>query len=373
MRLRGISIFLIIMVASVGISFPDVFQMLGAKVDIYADAEVGSAGEFHAAMRDSIRDVKDSIKIRVAKYDESSYAVDTAFKRVLAENTGLGFVSSCSAVITTIPGRQSAVVELKYQYPYPREKIVAMRAETDRKVNEITGSLITPGMSDYEKVLAVHDYVIKSSRYDRLNADSNTVPPEGHEAYGVLVQGIGVCDSYAKAMKLLLEKVGVKCLIVEGSKVEDSLQGPGRVDHAWNIVMLDGEYYHIDATWDDVSEEKDSADLVYHHFNLNDAEMQKTHIWDKSKYPPCIGTRYDYFNYNKLIAKNRDEAVSMMTKVISGREKKLLLKLADYSSTAYNIEGMIKKAAEISRLRQGISAKWIINDSLGIVDFEFQY
>ncbi len=383
MRLRRLFVLLLIIFAVISIRFPDAFQLLGAKVrflpltlpvyDIAADAEVRSAEEFHAIMLDAIREVKDVTKVRIVNYDEKAYDVDTAFKSILSENVGLGFVSGCNATFTRALGRSWADVKLELQYQYPRDKIISMRAEMDKKANEIINNIITPGMNDYEKVLAVHDYVVKCSRYDRLNADADTVPAEEHEAYGVLVNGIGVCDSYAKAVKLLLEKAGAQTIIVEGSKVGTAEQGLAGADHAWNIVKLDGEYYHVDATWDDVSEERDSLELVYHHFNLNDEEMQKTHIWNKGKYPPCISTRYNYFEYNKLIAHDRAEFLSMLAKAVSDREKKLLIKIADYEGSAYNIEGLIKKAAEKSRPGKFISAKWIINDSLGVIDIEFEY
>ncbi|MHB1392109.1 MAG: transglutaminase domain-containing protein [Clostridia bacterium] len=379
MRSKRLLVFLLIIFAAISIKFPDAFQLLGTISmalpvnDMAADAEVRSTDEFHDIMLDAIREVKDDVKVQIVKYDEKTYDVDTIFKGILAENAGLGFVTSCNATFTRILGKESAAVELKLQYRYPKEKVISMRVDTDSKVNDIIKNIIKPGMSDYEKVLAIHDHVVKNSRYDRLNAEADTVPTEEHEAYGVLVKGIGVCDSYAKAVKLLLEKAGVQSLIVEGSKVGDAEQRLGGVDHAWNIVKLDGEYYHVDATWDDVSEERDSTELVYHHFNLNDEEMQKTHIWDKSKYPPCTGTKYNYFEYNKLVANNRAEALAMLVRAVSSREKKLMVKIADYKSYAYNIEGLIKKAAEKSRLSQGISAKWIINDSLGVVDIEFEY
>lgn len=382
MRLKRFFIILI-MFSAVSIQFPDVFQLSGMKGSladialpaglISADSEVSSSDEFYAVMCDAVRDVKDSIKIRIAEYDEQIYSVDTAFKRLTTDNAGLGFVSACNATVTSTLGKKSAVVELKLIYAYPAEKVAAMRAATDSKADEIIGSIIRPGMSDYEKVLAVHDYIIKNSVYDSVNADNDTVPAEEHEAYGVLVAGTGVCDSYAKAVKLLLDKAGVGCILVEGSKSEAPGQGFGSADHAWNIVMLNGEYYHVDTTWDDVSEDRNSDELLYHYLNLNDEGMQKTHIWDRSRYPECKGTKYNYFVYNNLFARDHAEVLSMLVKTISLREKKLMIRIADYKSSTYDIEEMIRKAAEKSKLRQGISARWIINDSLGILDIEFKY
>jgi len=359
MKLRRFLVFLFIILMAVSLKLPGVYNMLGLSTNIMdADAEVRSSEEFEAVIYDVIREVKDNIKIKIVRYDE---------------NAGLGFIAGCNSSVTTTLGKEAAVIELKLQYYYSGEKVAAMRRAADSKANDIINKIIKPGMSDYEKVLAVHDYVIKSSRYDRLNAESDTLPPEEHEAYGVLVEGIGVCDSYAKAVKLLLEKAGVQCMLVEGSKAGTTGQRPSEVDHAWNIVRIDGEYYHVDATWDDVSEERDSIELLYHYLNLSDEEMQKTHIWDKSRYPACTGTKYNYFIYSKLFAKDYAETLSMLVKAISDREEKLIIKISDYKSTKYNIEELIKKAAEKSRLKQGIGAKWIINESLGIVDIEFEY
>ena len=288
MRLKRLLVCLFIIFFTISLKFPDSFLMLGSKVKaislglpfnaMAADAEVSNTDEFQAVILEAITEVKDNVKVKMVKYDEKDYDINSALKKVLAENVRLGFVSGCNASVTKTLGEESAVVELKLIYLYPAEKVAAMRRSTDSKANDIINNIIKPGMSEYEKVLAVHDYVILSSRYDRLNADSDTVPPEEHEAYGVLINGIGVCDSYAKAVKLLLEKAGVQCMLVEGSKSGVAAQSLDDIDHAWNIVRIDGEYYHVDATWNDVSEERGSIEMVYHHFNLNDEEMQKTHI-----------------------------------------------------------------------------------------------
>lgn len=382
MRLKRLFVVFIIF-AAIGIQFGDAFQVPGIKeslADIVlpagmmsADSEVRSSDEFYTAMCDAVRDAKDSIKIRIVEYDEGTYSVDAAFKRILTDNVELGFVSACNATVSRAPGKESAVVELKLLYAYPPEDVIAMRETMISKASDIIGEIIKPGMSDYEKVLAVHDYIIKNSRYDSFNADNDTVPAEEHEAYGVLVDGSGVCDSYAKAVKLLLDKAGVQCMLVEGNKAGALVQSPGTTEHAWNIVKIDGEYYHIDTTWDDVSEDRDSTELVYHYLNLNDEELQKTHVWNRSKYPPCTGTKYNYFVYNNLFTENYAETLQRLVKAISGREEKLMIKISDYTSSKYNIEDMIRNAAEKSKLRNGISAKWIINDLLGILDIEFKY
>lgn len=369
MRARRFFILLIIVLASIGLRLPDASHLLPITA-IAADIEVESAAELEAVMTTAIREVRENIKVSIAGYDEQSYDINGIFNNVLEKNVDLGFVAGCSTSITKTFGKSDALLELKLQYLYPPEKVSAMRSETDLKADEIVSRIIKPGMSEYEKVLAVHDHMILNSVYDRANADNASVPPEEHEAYGVLVNGVGVCDSYAKAVKLLLDKAGMECVLIEGTGAE----APGKsADHAWNIVRIDGEYYHLDATWDDVSEEWGSDATAYYYFNLSDTDMQNTHVWDRNRYPECRGTKYNYFVYNGLCADNYNEALYMLKKAVSGREKRLMLRIADFRNSEYNIEEMIRRAAKKAGLHYGIRAKWIINDPLGILDIEFEY
>ena len=92
-----------------------------------------------------------------------------------------------------------------------------------------------------------------------------------------------MCQGYAESMKLLLNKIGIECIYVSSQEM----------NHGWNIVNIDGEYYHIDATWNDTSSNKDNV-TKYEYFALSDEEMSKTHTWDKSKYPSCNSDKYKY-------------------------------------------------------------------------------
>ena len=85
--------------------------------------------------------------------------------------------------------------------------------------------------SDYEKILSAYDYLCGRADYNN-QSDSY----EAHSAYGALVSGKAVCEGYAKAYKLLLDKMGIPNYIVINST------------HAWNVVMYNGEWYFVDVT-----------------------------------------------------------------------------------------------------------------------------
>ena len=102
------------------------------------------------------------------------------------------------------------------------------------KVDDIVAQVITPGMSDYQKALALHNWLIFNANYDHTYT--------WFSAEGVLLHGAGVCQSYAEAYRLMLTRVGIENTLEHGD------------NHVWNMAKLDGKWYHIDCTWDDPNE-----------------------------------------------------------------------------------------------------------------------
>lgn len=100
--------------------------------------------------------------------------------------------------------------------------------------------------SELEKAIALHDYLAINCEYDyenllAQNTGTGAVPARSFTAYGAFVDKIAVCQGYALAYKLLCNKVGIECYMV----TSDAL------NHAWNLINIDGEYYQVDVTWDD--------------------------------------------------------------------------------------------------------------------------
>lgn len=141
--------------------------------------------------------------------------------------------------------------------------------EVRQAVAEVVQQYLTAGMNDYEKAIVLHDYLCETAEYDVL---SNI-----HEPDGVLLQGKGVCESFALAYQMLLGKAGVESIYVEGRG--------GLAAHAWNLVKLDNEWYHVDVTWDE-----NRTDRYY--FGLNDTLIKRSHTIT-SRVPTAEGVRYN--------------------------------------------------------------------------------
>lgn len=133
------------------------------------------------------------------------------------------------------------------------------------KINSIIAASITDDMSDYTRALVLHDWLISNADYDQTYTN--------YDASGVLLEGSGVCDSYARAYQMLLAAAGIESMIVTGVAGSDE---NGYENHGWNLVNLDGSWYHIDCTWDDpVGGPENHA-----YFCLTDEEIGLDHFWN---------------------------------------------------------------------------------------------
>lgn len=106
--------------------------------------------------------------------------------------------------------------------------------------------IVTDGMSDREKIRAIHDYLVYNANYVN-NGDYSSAENWAYGATGVLLHKEGVCQSYALAFYIMARAAGLECRYVTGT-ASNSL---GTGGHAWNRVKVDGQWYYVDCTWDD--------------------------------------------------------------------------------------------------------------------------
>lgn len=124
-------------------------------------------------------------------------------------------------------------------------------AAFDQAVKEAL-SVVKEGMTDLEKAIALHEYIVLNCEYDYENYLAEKLPSTVYSAYGVMVNRSAVCQGYALAYKMLLNMSGIECYMVSS----------GDMNHAWNLIKLDGQYYQVDTTWDDPVWDK--FGLVHH-------------------------------------------------------------------------------------------------------------
>ena len=159
-------------------------------------------------------------------------------------------------------------------------------SEVESSVDEIV-SLVPAGMSEEETALFFHDYFGCEYEYDYENLKNDTLPDDSFRSGGLFMKKIGVCQAYAYAYMYIMEKLGIECYVTSSDEM----------GHAWNIINIDGSYYHVDVTWDDPV--ADRLGLVNHkYFLLSDTaikgdETQGDHYgWDLTDLV-CNNTKYD--------------------------------------------------------------------------------
>lgn len=179
---------------------------------------------------------------RVESIDVSGYGIARGdifalFSGVINEHPELYYVYG--GITYSYNPTTECVTTVKVTYLSGFDDAAFVRA-TRRALSGIDSS-----MSDMEKAIVLHDYLAINCRYDtQYNTESANA--NCYSAYGVLVDQTAVCQGYALAYKYLLNQVGVECLIVTSTEL----------NHAWNMVKLDGEYYQVDVTWDDPVEDR---------------------------------------------------------------------------------------------------------------------
>lgn len=124
------------------------------------------------------------------------------------------------------------------------------KQEVYLKAKEVIDEIIKPSMNDYEKVVAIWDYLEANTEYEMAAyeyAKQNNFSMEGatgfentFNVYGILCQGKGVCQSYAYTFKLLAHTAGIESVVVIGTM--------NNVSHAWNAINIDDKWYMIDTT-----------------------------------------------------------------------------------------------------------------------------
>lgn len=154
---------------------------------------------------------------------------------------------------------------------------------------DVIASEISDDMSDYEKELAIHDFITGWSRFDysvfgRSASDGFT---DGSDTpYGVLIDQSAMCHGYSSTFQLFMDMLDIECMTVFG------IPSSNGVEHSWNMVKLDGEWYQVDCAWDDPI----GGSPCHTYFNVTSDYLRSgsIHRWDETTVPEATGTAYSY-------------------------------------------------------------------------------
>ncbi len=149
--------------------------------------------------------------------------------------------------------------------------------------------------NDFERALFVHDYLIDKAVYD-FDIIKKPSDQWGYAAgaYSCLIDKKTICEGFSKAYKLVLDRLGIECIIVADEK--------GDEPHAWNNIKLDGEWYIVDLTYDNSAkydENPENNHNSHEYFCAKQDEYSRKAEWANGNptVPECNGQKYNYHKY----------------------------------------------------------------------------
>lgn len=201
-----------------------------ASSEVFANAHtLGYTAEFEEYLYQKMLSRTETIDIESFQIPKDQ--IGTYVYGAINEHPDLYFVKGGFSYYTS--GSIVTRLLITYQEGYDHE---AFKRETQKAL-----AVVTEDMSDLEKAVALHEYLVVNTAYDYQNLLDNTLPETVYTAYGILVNHTGVCQGYALTYKYLLNTLGIECYMVSSANI----------NHAWNMIVLDGKYYQVDTTWDD--------------------------------------------------------------------------------------------------------------------------
>lgn len=153
----------------------------------------------------------------------------------------------------------SQEVTITVDYTYTSAEI----NNVNQEVNSILNTIVNETMTPYDKILAVHDYIINNAVYDEACLDDVNTCDNDHSAIGILFDNNAVCEGYAHTMDIMLRALNIPSFKISSDT------------HQWNAVYYDGGWYHLDATWDDPVT-NDGSNVLRHDYFLIDTATLNT-------------------------------------------------------------------------------------------------
>ena len=194
-------------------------------------------------------------------------------------------------------------------------------SEKDKAIYDAALSAIsefyTDGMSDAEIITAAHDWIVTNITYDAgmlLAIPDKT--DETENPYGALILHQGICMGYTTTFQLFMDLLGVDSQIVRGTA-----SGDGEwEEHAWNLVCIDGEYYHVDTTWDDFVPDEPERQAFHIYLLVPDSVMEQLHRWDRDAVPSATSDDLIYYKSRGLYAEKRSDSERIQGEAHTNRQ-----------------------------------------------------
>ncbi|MGN1114636.1 MAG: fibronectin type III domain-containing protein [Oscillospiraceae bacterium] len=291
--------------------------------------------KFNAKQKEVFNQIRSGILNMKTTINISSVLNKNDYGSMMAAVTySLPQVSNLSVRSSYIYDDNNCIFQVYPEYTCSKTTEEKRRTAQNNIINSIAAK--TKNMSQYDKVKYFHDYIINKCSY---TASGNNI----FSAYGCLVEGQAVCQGYSNAFNLLCTKAGIACINITGNAVNPNGETE---NHMWNMVKVNGRWYHIDVTWDDQS----ALDgyISYDFFLTDSASILKGRNIFTTKfisYPSAVSNVDNYFVKNKLYVDDNQSYKKVFDytadKTVKNKQKYIMIRFKnqkDYVSFVNNIK-----------------------------------
>ena len=272
---------------------------------------------------EGIRNFQPSVTL---KRELKKDAVEKIIDLVLLEETDLYYAKAGELTFNKLT---DIVSYISFNYRFTATEVQQLNAASNKRMQEIL-DMIPEGSTEIAKIKIFHDQIVLNCTYDENYNYSGT-------PYGALVAGQAVCEGYARAFAMLCNKVGIENLFAIGSY--------DGIEHKWNMVKLDGNWYNIDLTWDDPPRDGDGEPnpdyyIQYNYFMYKTGQSGTSLVLDESLFalPATESGFYNYFVYYGYHAKSYEEAKQILSKQLDNalKNNRKFIRIKFSSSALYN-------------------------------------
>ena len=167
-------------------------------------------------------------------------------------------------------------ITIKIVHQYTLDEITNL----EYKVDDLFNITVNDSMDSFTKLKKIHDYVVEHTTYDIKRVNYNDETYDSARMTGILNEGYGICSAYSDLMAVVMYRLGIDNFKISSAK------------HIWNAVLVDDEWLHLDATWDDPVTNTGAQVLSHDYYLITSEELkEKTvetneteHIFDNKYY-----------------------------------------------------------------------------------------
>ncbi|WP_096386230.1 MAG6410 family transglutaminase-related lipoprotein [Mycoplasmopsis bovigenitalium] len=220
-------------------------------------------------------------------------------------------------------------------YTKKESKNISEYEQSVKRVKELSKDW--HNLSDVQKAKKAYEWLTTNVKYQegQYLGDDQT-------AYSAIIQQASVCTGYAKGFKMFMDELNIPNMLITGDV--------GTERHIWNMVEIEGKWYHVDATWG--IRTSFNKNINYNYFLINDYDLKLGRDYIKRFKYEQMGEKYRGIALENFITQ-REQVAKLVEKQLSPESKTNILTLTTPRNAEFdNVvrEGIFKKLSNREKL-----------------------